>query len=89
VTLIDPDGVIEREGLGISAGSPAGLREAITTLLGSRAAWQAASDRCRHFAAREFGEEKILSTYLETFEDVMRSGSPSARDLPTSEAPRG
>jgi len=88
VTLIDPDRVIEREGLGVAASSTAGLAEAIGTLLGSRAAWQAASDRCRRFMAREFGEEKILSAYLETFDDVMRSVTPNARDIRTSEAPR-
>ena len=88
VTLIDPDRVIEHEGLGVAASSPAGLAAAIGTLLGSRAAWQAASDRCRHFMAREFGEEKILSAYLETFDDVMRFGPPNARDIATSEAPR-
>ena len=38
--------------------------------------------------AREFGEEKILSAYLETFDDVMRFGPPNARDIATSEAPR-
>jgi len=88
VTLIDPDRVIEREGLGVAASSTAGLAEAIGTLLGSRAAWQAASDRCKRFMAREFGEEKILSAYLETFDDVMRSVTPNARDIRTSEAPR-
>jgi glycosyltransferase involved in cell wall biosynthesis len=87
VTLIDPDRVIEREGLGVAADSPAGLAEGIRALLESPAAWQAASDRCRHFMAREFGEEKILSAYLETFDDVMRTGPPNARDIPTSEAP--
>jgi glycosyltransferase involved in cell wall biosynthesis len=87
VTLIDPDRVIEREGLGITASSPDGLATAVRTLLGSPRAWQAASDRCKRFMAREFGEEKILSDYLETFDDVMRSARPIARDVPTSEAP--
>ncbi len=88
VTLIDPDRVIEREGLGVAASSPDGLSRAIGALLGSPTAWQAASDRCRYFMAREFGEDKILTAYLETFDDVMRSRPPNARNFPTSEAPR-
>jgi glycosyltransferase involved in cell wall biosynthesis len=72
VTLIDPDGVIEREGLGIAVRSPTSLPGAIRHLLGDATAWRAASDRCRGFMAREYAEDKVLATYVETFEDVMR-----------------
>jgi len=47
VTLIDPDGVIEREGLGAAARSSAQIADAIAHLLGDQGAWKAASDRCR------------------------------------------
>jgi glycosyltransferase involved in cell wall biosynthesis len=72
VALIDPDGVIEREGLGVAAGSAAEMLDAIRRLLGDPAAWQAASDRCRAFTAREYGEDKVLATYLDTFDRVLR-----------------
>jgi glycosyltransferase involved in cell wall biosynthesis len=72
VTLIDPDGVIEREGLGVAVRNPAWIPDAIRHLLGDPAAWKAASDRCRAFMAREYGEDKVLATYLDTFEEVMR-----------------
>jgi len=72
VTLIDPDRVIEREGLGIVARSPARLEGAVRDLLQDKAAWQAASDRCRAFMAREYGEDRILAPYLETFGEVLR-----------------
>lgn len=72
VTLIDPDGVIEREGLGVAAGSPAGIASAVRALLDDPAAWKAASDRCLAYMAREYSDDKILSTYLETFERVAR-----------------
>ena len=72
VTLIDPDGVIEREGLGVAAGSPAGIASAVRALLDDPGAWKAASDRCLAYMAREYGDDKILSTYLETFERVAR-----------------
>ncbi len=70
VTLIDPDRVIEREGLGLAASSPARIASAIEHLLGDPAAWKAASDRCRAFMAKEYGEDKILAAYLDTFERV-------------------
>ena len=72
VTLIDPDRVIEHEGLGVVAQGPAEIPDAVRTLLVDAAAWKAASDRCRRFMAREYGEDKILPAYLDTFEKVMR-----------------
>jgi glycosyltransferase involved in cell wall biosynthesis len=72
VTLIDPDRVIEREGLGVATSSPAGIARAVRALLDDPAAWKAASDRCLAYMIREYGEDRILSTYLETFERVAR-----------------
>ena len=72
VALFDPDGVIEREGLGLAAKSPAQMGAAIETLLGDPAAWKAASDRCSAFMAREYGEDRVLAPYLDTFERVTR-----------------
>jgi glycosyltransferase involved in cell wall biosynthesis len=73
VTLIDPDGVIEREGLGAAAKSPAAIRDAVRSLLADPAARNAASDRCRAYMAREHGDDRILADYLETFDEVMHS----------------
>jgi glycosyltransferase involved in cell wall biosynthesis len=87
VTLIDPDRVIEREGLGVAVRSPAGLVGAIASLLGSPQAWQAASDRCRRFMAREFGDDRILPAYLDTFARVMDAGRRGLVAMPSSEAP--
>ncbi len=86
VTLIDPDSVIEREGLGAATDSPAQLSGIIASLLQSRSDWQEASDRCRRFMAREFGEDRILSVYLDTFEELMRPGAPGARITAPNEA---
>jgi glycosyltransferase involved in cell wall biosynthesis len=89
VTLIDPDGVIGREGLGIAAHGPDQLPGAIASLLGSHGAWQAASDRCRRFMAREFGDDRVMPAYLETFEQVMRAGMPGAKAMPASTVVHG
>ena len=79
MTLIDPDGVIEREGLGVAAKSPSAIRDAVQKLLGDPDELNAASDRSRAYMAREYGEDKILAAYLETFEEVMRSPMVSNR----------
>jgi glycosyltransferase involved in cell wall biosynthesis len=76
VALFDPDGVIAREGLGTVAASPEGLVDAVRQLLDDPDEWREASDRCRAFMLREYGEEKQLATYLDTFEQL---GSPKAR----------
>lgn len=73
VTLIDPDGVIEREGLGVAVTSPSAIRGAVKNLLTDPDELSAASDRCRSYMAREYGEHKVLAAYLEAFEEVMRS----------------
>jgi glycosyltransferase involved in cell wall biosynthesis len=86
VTLIDPDGMIEEEGLGVAVRSPAQMHGAIRSLLGDPAPWQAVSDRCRAFMARQYGEDKVLTTYLETFDEVMRINKASAKMIVSSEA---
>jgi glycosyltransferase involved in cell wall biosynthesis len=87
VTLIDPDRVIEREGLGVAVRSPSTLVGALASLLGSPQTWQAASDRCRGFMAREFGEDRILPAYLDTFARVMHAGGRGPVAMPSSEVP--
>jgi glycosyltransferase involved in cell wall biosynthesis len=81
VTRLDPDGVIEREGLGVVARSPAQISHAIGSLLEDPAAWNAASERCRAFMAREYGEDKVLQSYLDTFEQVMRMNTVDSTAL--------
>ncbi len=78
VTLIDPDSVIEREGLGVAARSSNQILDAVHYLLREPPAWKAASDRCRRFMAREYGEERILAAYLDTFEKALRADTASA-----------
>ena len=68
VTPIDPDGVIAREGLGVYVNDPDRIHQAVGGLLDDYSVWQAVSDRCRAFMAREYAEDRILAPYLETFE---------------------
>ena len=77
VTLIDPDSVIQREGLGVAVSSPDRLADAVRGLLHNRAAWHAASERCLAYMAREYGEDKVLSAYLDAFEGPELGQGPS------------
>jgi len=86
VTLIDPDGVIQREGLGVAASSAAEIPDAIGRLLRDPAVWKAAGDRCRAFMAREYGEDKVLAAYLDAFERVMRIDTAGAGLLASTKA---
>jgi glycosyltransferase involved in cell wall biosynthesis len=81
VTLIDPDRVIEREGLGVTARAAQGLHAAVDVMLRQPALWQAASERCLAYMAREHGEDRILAPYLDAFERAMRGGTPATGDL--------
>ena len=85
VTMFDPDRLVEREGLGIAAAGPAQVAGALETLLADPGAWQAASDRSRRFMAREYGEDKVLADYLDTFDAVTRNGM-SARAVVSGDA---
>ena len=78
VTLIDPDGVIERERLGMVASFSDQIPGAIASLLDDPAAWKAVSDRCLSFMQREYGDDRVLAAYLETFEEVMRTDTADA-----------
>lgn len=78
VTLIDPDGVIGREGLGEVVAPAARMADSVARLLGDRAARDAASERCRAFMAREYGEDKVLAAYLDAFERVARKTAAAA-----------
>lgn len=85
VTMIDPDGVIAREGLGVAVSSPDRIPDAIRSLLDHPSRWKVASDRCRAFIAREYGEDKVLAGYIETFEEVMRMNAVDSGALAPSE----
>ena len=86
VTLIDPDGVIERERLGTAAASTSRLAGAIDHLLSDPSAWKAASDRCRAFMAREYAEDKVLAAYLDTFAQVARIDTTGAAAIVSGQA---
>ena len=72
VTYLDPDSVIQRNGLGAVVESPLRMRGEVLRLLDDADALAEMSASCRAFMAREFAEERILAPYLATFEEALR-----------------
>lgn len=67
VAYFDPDGLIEREGLGLAVSNQQELIDAIRCLTTDASRWREASVRCREFMARRFGEEQVLAPYHAAF----------------------
>ena len=59
VARFDPDGVIERFGLGRAVRTEEQMRQAIRELLSDAAAWRSASARCRQYVAERHGENAV------------------------------
>lgn len=73
VAFFDPDDVIAREGLGLAVRSLEEMRQAVLELAGNEQAWREASQRCRAYMEREYGEDRILAPYLATIETAAES----------------
>lgn len=83
VTLIDPDHLIQRDGLGAAAKVPAALAGALRGLLEDPTAWRQAHERCLAYMARKHGEERVLAPYLAAFEDALHR--PAGALVPAAE----
>ncbi len=70
VAFFDPDGVIRRERLGSAVGSLEEMAAAVTQLFHERPAWESASWRCKAYMEREYGEDRLLEPYLDTFRSL-------------------
>lgn len=65
VTLFDPDGVVERFGLGLTRHDVQGMVDGIRHLLQSDAEYRATSAATVAYVKSSFGEDEILTPYLE------------------------
>jgi glycosyltransferase involved in cell wall biosynthesis len=59
VAMFDPDGIIEREGLGCSASTLDQMRSAIRGFLDSAEEWHRASARCRQYVSARHGANAV------------------------------
>jgi glycosyltransferase involved in cell wall biosynthesis len=69
VAMFDPDGLIEREGLGASVASLDLMRAAIRGFLQDTDEWQRASARCRQYVRARHGESAV-DAYVDALGDL-------------------
>jgi glycosyltransferase involved in cell wall biosynthesis len=74
VAFFDPDGVIERNGLGHAVRTLDEMQEAIKKLLTDDADWEATGARCRAHVASYGDENSMLAPYIETFLALQADG---------------
>jgi glycosyltransferase involved in cell wall biosynthesis len=74
VSTFDPDGVIARHGLGVSA-DPAGLPAAVAEMTGSRSLWLEASERARRY----YLAHHTIDSVMPRFESLFASTVEAAR----------
>jgi glycosyltransferase involved in cell wall biosynthesis len=70
VAFHDPNGVIEREGLGVAAKDIANMSVAAQELCAEAQIWEATSNRCKAFMTREYDEDKTLVSYLRVIDGL-------------------
>lgn len=70
VAFFDPDAVIRSENLGRAVSSLDEMASAVTELVNNDSAWSDASERCKAYMARVYGESRIISPYLEMFKRI-------------------
>lgn len=67
VATYDPDGLIQKRGLGVAVSTPAELAEAVRHLLSSPEAWRECGQRCIQFMEERYRNEVVLQPYREAF----------------------
>ena len=71
VATVDPDELIERDGLGITAQTRDGLADAIRSLM-NRDCWQAASSRARAYFLRNHAVDAAMARFEHFFQEIIR-----------------
>jgi glycosyltransferase involved in cell wall biosynthesis len=67
VAFFDPDRVIAREGLGVTARNVDQMREAVQLLTSDEGAWRAVRARCLAYIERHYSDDVVLQPYLRAF----------------------
>jgi glycosyltransferase involved in cell wall biosynthesis len=80
VSTVDPDGLIEKRGLGRVAGDVGGLVAGIRELLGSPREWRAASANARRYYLENHTVESVMPRFERVFADVLGEGRRAGRN---------
>ncbi len=67
VATYDPDGLIQKRGLGVAVSSPEEMAAAVSRLLSSANEWQECSQRCLQFMEEKYRNDIVLRPYREAF----------------------
>lgn len=67
VATYDPDGLIQKLGLGIAVTTPSEMADAVLRLLSSPSEWSACSQRCLQFMEERYRNDVVLQPYREAF----------------------
>ena len=78
VSFFDPDGVVQREGLGHAVASVEEMAAAVRRLAVDPQVWGEASARCREYMTRHYGEDQTVTPYLETFGRLVTAAPATA-----------
>jgi glycosyltransferase involved in cell wall biosynthesis len=70
VSFFDPDGVIQREGLGRTVASVEEMAAAVHRLAMDPQLWAEASARCLAYTARRYGEDQTVAPYVEALAHI-------------------
>lgn len=74
IAFFDPDGVIEREGLGYSPASLNEMAEVVSHLVNSPEEWNRMSLACKRYMSLNYHDDTILEPYLSVIEGQASSG---------------
>jgi glycosyltransferase involved in cell wall biosynthesis len=77
VTLFDPDGVVQREGLGCTASSPEGLLPALESLLNNPAHYAHTQHLVAQYLRTHRHAPQLLQVYLQALQGLKSSSAPS------------
>jgi glycosyltransferase involved in cell wall biosynthesis len=76
VSFFDPDGVIQREGLGRTVASVEEMAAAVHRLAVDPQLWTEASARCLAYTARRYGEDQTVAPYVEALGRLTAVSTP-------------
>jgi len=70
VSFFDPDGVINREGLGKAVSTNDEMAAAVLEIVGNPNLWRQMSARCLAYMTRDHGEDEVIAPYIAAIESV-------------------
>ena len=86
VSFFDPDGLIEREGLGFRATTIDEMAAKVNRLVNEPELWHAVSQRCLRFMAQRYGDDTVLVDYLGAFAAAIQKRHSGVEARPAGRA---